>query len=110
MERDKNQLVGIGYTTSIIVPVVGFVLGIILATKAGRTARHGVAVMLLAVVASGVWAGYLIHRAQAVAAGPPAPTFVCVRWPAGNTQCDVKSWSWPSGVLIVPGTRVVPEP
>lgn len=61
---EKSQLVGVGYITAVVVPIVGFVVGIILATKAGRPARHGVAVMLIAVLTCGVWAAVAIHAAQ----------------------------------------------
>jgi hypothetical protein len=50
-------LVVCGYVTAVVVPVVGFVLGIILLVK-GRVA-HGVGVVLLSVFMTFFWAGFI---------------------------------------------------
>lgn len=80
MTSEPSPLVRVGYVTAVVVPVVGFVVGIILATKAGRLARHGVAVMLIACVAVGLWAAVLVHQAQSAAP-------VC-HWDSLYQMCD----------------------
>ncbi len=57
-------LVVVGYITAVLLPIVGFILGIVAATRRDepRTARHGVWVIVVSVVAFFVW--YAILSAQ----------------------------------------------
>jgi hypothetical protein len=54
-------LVVVGYITAVLLPIVGFILGIVAATRRDepQTARHGVWVIIVAVVAFFVWLAIL---------------------------------------------------
>lgn len=52
-----SGLVVVGYITAVVIPIVGFILGIVAATRRyePQTARHGVWVIVVSVVAFFVW-------------------------------------------------------
>jgi hypothetical protein len=56
-----SGLVVVGYVTAVLLPIVGFVLGIVCATRRDepQTARHGVWVIIVSVVAFVVWLAIL---------------------------------------------------
>jgi uncharacterized protein DUF2510 len=56
-----SGLVVVGYVTAVLIPIVGFVLGIVAATRRyePQTARHGVWVIVVSVVAFVIWLAIL---------------------------------------------------
>jgi energy-converting hydrogenase Eha subunit A len=54
-EHDYSGLVKLGYVTAVIVPVVGFILGVAVATRQSRAARHGVRIIVTSLVAFAVF-------------------------------------------------------
>jgi uncharacterized protein DUF2510 len=59
--QGASGLVVVGYITAVIIPIVGFILGIVAATRRDepQTARHGVWVIVVSVVAFFVWLAIL---------------------------------------------------
>jgi hypothetical protein len=59
--QGTNGLVVVGYITAVIIPIVGFILGIVAATRRDdpQTARHGVWVIVVSVVAFFIWVAIL---------------------------------------------------
>jgi hypothetical protein len=59
--QGASGLVVVGYITAVIIPIVGFILGIVAATRRyePQTARHGVWVIVVSVVAFFVWLAIL---------------------------------------------------
>jgi hypothetical protein len=54
--RSVNRLVTLGYITSVALPLIGLVLGIVIAVRPPRkTRRHGAWIIALSIVASVVW-------------------------------------------------------
>ncbi len=50
------RIVVLGYITAVAIPPVGFILGIIVATRPNRTnAKHGVAIIVISLIASVLW-------------------------------------------------------
>lgn len=64
MATEKSPLVVPGYVSAVIFPIVGFVVGIVMLTKSGRTVRHGAAVMCVAICAAIGWAAFIAHERQ----------------------------------------------
>jgi Na+/melibiose symporter-like transporter len=54
-EQDYYGLVKLGYVTAVIVPVVGFILGVAVATRQSRAARHGVRIIVISLVSVAVF-------------------------------------------------------
>jgi hypothetical protein len=49
--ENDSSLVTLGYVTAVIVPIVGFVLGVVVATRPSRVAHHGARIIVLSLVA-----------------------------------------------------------
>jgi hypothetical protein len=56
-DDSARRLVVLGYITAIAMPLIGFILGIVVATRPGSKAnsRHGVWIIVVSLVASVVW-------------------------------------------------------
>jgi hypothetical protein len=56
-QQGVSGLVIVGYVTAVVIPIVGFILGIVCATRRDepQTARHGVWVIVLSVLAFVIW-------------------------------------------------------
>jgi uncharacterized membrane protein YoaK (UPF0700 family) len=51
-----NRLLALGYITSFALPLIGFVLGIVIAVRQPKKNRkHGASIIALSVIASVVW-------------------------------------------------------
>ena len=61
-EDTSDGLVVAGYLTAVLFPIVGFIIGIILITR-GRSG-HGVAMMVIAVIAVFAWYEVLLNQAE----------------------------------------------
>ena len=55
---DFTNLWHAGWVTALLLPIVGFVIGIVLCTKPGMAGK-GVGVMIVALIAAGFWAAVL---------------------------------------------------
>jgi hypothetical protein len=60
-----------GVLLALLVPVVGFVLGIVWAAKGGKRGTVGIACLILSVVAAGFWFGLTHHSGSASTATYP---------------------------------------
>ena len=57
-ERDlrAERLVVLGYITAVAMPLIGLVIGIVLATGLpGARSKHGVRIIILSIIATAVW-------------------------------------------------------
>ena len=65
-ERESaGALVVIGYITAVLMPIVGFILGIVVATRPAKvTSKHGAWIIVLSIVAFVVYLALIIHGAQ----------------------------------------------
>jgi len=51
-EASNGVLISVGYLTALFIPIVGFVLGVVIATRPSRrTSKHGVPVIVVSSVA-----------------------------------------------------------
>ena len=51
-----HRLVVLGYITAVSMPPIGFILGIVLATRSTKTnSRHGASIIIISIIASFVW-------------------------------------------------------
>lgn len=60
-------LVVVGYVTAVLFPIIGFILGIVAATRRDepQTAKHGVWVIIVAVVSFLVWLAFISAQKSA---------------------------------------------
>ena len=64
-------LVRTGYVSAIVIPILGIVLGIVVATRPSALARHGQRILALSIAAAMIWGGVtyaVVHHAQEQAA------------------------------------------
>jgi C4-dicarboxylate transporter len=93
MERqdDDKVLVVWGYVLSVLIPIVGFFIGLAVMIR-GKRAGHGVAMMVIAVVVIAIFTGIAIEQASneaEEALGTSEEYFECLQDP--NTtieECD----------------------
>ena len=51
-----RRLVVLGYITAVAMPLIGFILGIVVATRPGKpNSKHGAWIIVLSIIASIVW-------------------------------------------------------
>ena len=65
-ERDDphRDLVVTGYLMAVVIPIVGFVIGIVVATRQTRAARHGSRIIILSVLAFAIYMALIVHAIQ----------------------------------------------
>jgi DNA-directed RNA polymerase subunit RPC12/RpoP len=55
--RVDGDLITAGWVTSVLIPIVGFILGILLLAR-GRRIDHGIAILIFSLVMCGFWAAF----------------------------------------------------
>jgi hypothetical protein len=55
-EVTTQRLVVVGYILAVAMPPLGFAVGLVLMLSAGVRSKHGVWVVLVSIVAAGIWA------------------------------------------------------
>jgi uncharacterized membrane protein YhaH (DUF805 family) len=64
-QSGPGALVWVGYVLAVLMPLIGFILGIVVATRPSKaTSKHGVWIIVLSIVAFIVWLAIIIHGAQ----------------------------------------------
>jgi uncharacterized membrane protein YeiB len=63
-ERNYSGLVAIGYITAVVIPFIGFVLGIVVATRPSVAARHGARIIVISIVVFAIALYAIVHNAQ----------------------------------------------
>ena len=67
--ESAGGLVVVGYITAVLMPLIGFILGIVVATRPAKvTSKHGAWIIVVSIVAFIVWLAILLHNGQSTAA------------------------------------------
>jgi small-conductance mechanosensitive channel len=53
-QQVSDTMIGVGYVASLFLPIVGFVIGIVVLAKGGRSQVHGGAMMAISLVVFGL--------------------------------------------------------
>jgi hypothetical protein len=61
-------LVVVGYITAVLMPLIGFILGIVVATRPAKvTSKHGAWIIVVSIIAFILWLAIIAHSAQSAA-------------------------------------------
>jgi hypothetical protein len=77
-EERAGGLVVVGYITAVLMPLIGFILGIVVATRPAKvTSRHGARIIVVSIVAFFIWIAIVVHAGQSTCTIDPN-TGICV--------------------------------
>jgi uncharacterized membrane protein YhaH (DUF805 family) len=61
-EESAGGIVVVGYITAVLMPLIGFVLGIVVVTRPAKaTSKHGAWIIVVSIVAFIVWLSIIVH-------------------------------------------------
>jgi hypothetical protein len=63
--ESAGGIVIVGYVTAALIPLIGFILGIVVATRPAKaTSKHGAWIIVVSIFAFIVWIAIIVHNAQ----------------------------------------------
>ena len=70
-EERAGGIVVVGYITAVLMPLIGFILGIVVATRPAKaTSKHGAWIIVISIVAFFIWLAILVHAGQTCTIDP----------------------------------------